>query len=62
MRNTTKLKHILLKYDILLTMPDDSFFRMALIDKSTNEEKYLEGKNYSEVISKAYSTLLRSLD
>ena len=33
MRNTTKLKAILLKYSVCLDMSDDGLFTMNLVDK-----------------------------
>jgi hypothetical protein len=61
MRNTTKLKHLLSKYDIMITMPEEDFFRIAIIDKQTHVEQIIEGKNYSEVLRKAYSAMLKEI-
>jgi hypothetical protein len=55
MRNTTKLKQILLKYAITLTMDDDGLFTLALDDKHQHEENvFFEGKSYAIVVDKAH--------
>ncbi|TVR82984.1 MAG: hypothetical protein EA412_01170 [Chitinophagaceae bacterium] len=61
MRNTTKLKAILLKYVITLDMDDDNNFTMILTDKVNGNAFSVEANNYSSVISKAYSLLLKEL-
>jgi hypothetical protein len=61
MRNSTKLKTLLMKYSITLDMGDDEIFKLMLTDKQTNEAQLFEGKSYSYVLSKAYSYLLKQL-
>jgi len=61
MRNTTKLKHMLLKYTFTLDMDEDDFFKLVLTDKQTNHMQLIEGKSYSEVLSKGYSYFLKEL-
>ena len=61
MRNTTKLKTLLLKYTVSLDMDDDQQFKLMLTDKQTNEAQLLEGKSYSDVLARAYSYLLKEL-
>ena len=61
MRNTTKLKHLLLKYTVSLDMNDDEFFQLVITDKVNNNMQMFEGKSYSIVIAKAYSHLLHQL-
>ncbi len=61
MRNTTKLKTLLLKYTVSFDMGDDELFKLMLTDKQSNEGKLFEGKSYSIVLSKAYSYLLQEL-
>lgn len=61
MRNTTKLKILLQKYQITLDMDVDEQFTMLLTDKDSGKVHKLEGKSYSIVIAKAYSHLLRAL-
>ena len=61
MRNTTKLKILLQKYQITLDMDVDEQFTMLLTDKDSGKVHKLEGKSYSIVIARAYSHLLRVL-
>jgi hypothetical protein len=61
MRNTTKLKALLLKYTVSFDMDDDELFKLMLTDKQSNRGVLFEGKSYSIVLGKAYSHLLREL-
>ena len=61
MRNTTKLKTLLLKYTVSFDIGEDEIFELMLTDKQTNNGKLFEGKSYSIVLSKAYSFLLQEL-
>jgi hypothetical protein len=61
MRNTTKLKTLLIKYTISLDRSEDEEFKMMLTDKQTNESEVFAGKSYGIVLSKAYSYLLKVL-
>ncbi|MBL0308913.1 MAG: hypothetical protein IPP77_04320 [Bacteroidetes bacterium] len=61
MRNTTKLKTLLIKYTVSLDMDDDGGWVLLLTDKGNNEMKQFEGESYSRVLSLAYSFLLRDL-
>jgi hypothetical protein len=62
MRNTTKLKHVLLKYTAEFNMNDDGVFTLTLIDKFNPSTIYqFEGKSYAIVLSKSYSHLLKEL-
>jgi len=61
MRNTTKLKQVLLKYDIDLSMDDDGYMKMTLVDKVSGESEMFANNSYSFLISKAYSYLLKKL-
>jgi len=60
-RNTTMLKAVLLKYSILIEMDDDEMFTMQLKDKINKRTISIRGKQYSVIIRKAYSQLLRDL-
>ena len=62
MRNTTKLKQILLKYDLALSMEEETFMKLSLIDKATGKMKSFEHASYSQLISKGYSYLLKELN
>ncbi len=59
MRNTTKLKAILLKYSIFLEMSDDGIMKMTLVDKVHLNEEIFEANNYSSLISKVYAHFMR---
>ena len=61
MRNSTKLKTLLMKYSITLDLSSDEMFRLILTDKQSNEAQMFEGKSYGYVLSKAYSFLLKKL-
>lgn len=61
MRNTTKLKQVLLKYDIDLSMDDDELMRMTLVDKTTGVLKTFENSSYSWLINKAFSFFKKEL-
>jgi hypothetical protein len=61
MRNTTKLKQILLKYDIDLSLDEDGLMKISLIDKSTGAMVRYENSSYSTLISKCYSHFLKEI-
>jgi hypothetical protein len=61
MRNSSKLKTLLIKYTISLDMGDDEIFKLMLTDKHNNNAQLFEGKSYSIVLAKAYSYLLQQL-
>jgi hypothetical protein len=61
MRNTTKLKHILLKFDLDLSMQEDGLMKLTLIDKTTGTWTSFENNSYSSLISKCYSHFLREI-
>jgi hypothetical protein len=61
MRNTTKLKQILLKYDLALSLAEENLLRLTLIDKLTGKIQDFDHSSYSHLISKGYGYLLKSL-
>ena len=62
MRNTTKLKHILLKFSMSVDTDDEGIFKISLVDKFKNNDMHsFEGKSWSAVIAKAYSHLLKDV-
>ena len=61
MRNSTKLKTLLMQYTIYLEMGDDELFRLVLTSRQDNGAAQFEGKTYSYVLSKAYSHLLKEM-
>jgi hypothetical protein len=61
MRNTTKLKQILLKYDLALSMEEDNLLKLTLVDKITGRLSSFEHPSYSNLLSKCYSHFLKEL-
>ena len=61
MRNTTKLKALLLKYTVSFDMNDDEQFQLMLTDKQNYKTLLFEGESYSIVVAKAYSHMLKEL-
>ena len=61
MRNSTKLKTLLLKYTILRDITQDGMFKLTLSDKQTGKTELFEGESYGKVLGKAYSYLLKEL-
>jgi hypothetical protein len=61
MRNTTKLKHILLKYSLHVEMEEERFI-VLLTDKDDQGKVFqVEEKSWSSAMAKCYSVLLREL-
>jgi hypothetical protein len=61
MRNTTKLKQILLKYDVDLSMDEENLMKLTLVDKSTGNLTSFEHSSYSQLLSKSYSYFIQQL-
>jgi hypothetical protein len=61
MRNTTKLKQILLKYDLALSMKEEDLLQFTLVDKNTGNFLSFEHRSYSQLLSKCYSFFLKEL-
>ena len=61
MRNSTKLKTLLIKYTITLERGEDEIFKLWLTDKQNNNMQMFEGTSYGVVLSKAYSYLLKEM-
>lgn len=61
MRNTTKLKQILLKYDLDLSMDEDGLIKITLVDKNSGILARFENSSYSTLISKSYSYFLKEI-
>jgi hypothetical protein len=61
MRNTTKLKQILLKYDLALSLAEENFLRITLFDRLTGDPVSFEHSSYSHLISRCYSHFLKEL-
>jgi hypothetical protein len=54
MRNTTKIKHLLVLYYLDLSMDDDGLMHLTITNKATGEEKQFESTKYAVVIDKAF--------
>jgi len=54
MRNTTKLKHLLVLYYLDLSMDDDGLMHLTITNKTTGEQKQFESTKYAVVIDKAF--------
>lgn len=61
MRNTTKLKHILGLYSVTLDQSQEGLMELTLYHKTQETLVYFEGRNYSEIIDKAYRHLQREI-
>lgn len=61
MRNTTKLKQLLLKYNLDLSMDEDGLMTLTLVDKQDGGMQSFEHTAYSTLIAKAYSYFLKQL-
>jgi hypothetical protein len=61
MRNSTKLKTLLMKYIVSIERNEDEIFKLMLTDKYDNSSHLFEGKSYGVVLSLAYSYLLKEL-
>jgi hypothetical protein len=61
MRNTTKLKQILLKYDLAISMEEDNLLKITLVDKDSGKHFGFEHSSYSQLMAKCYSHFLKEL-
>ncbi len=61
MRNTTKLKQILLKYDVDISMDEENLIKLTLVDKNTGNLTFFEHSSYSQLLSKSYSYFIQQL-
>jgi hypothetical protein len=61
MRNTTKLKAILLTYTVSFDLDENDIFIITLMSKANGKGKEFQAKTYSLVISKAYYYMMGEL-
>ena len=54
MRNTTKIKHLLVLYYLDLSMDDDGLMHLTITNKTTAEQKEFESTKYAVVIDRAF--------
>ncbi len=59
MRNTTKLNHLLMLYD--LTFTQDEQLTLILVNKSTGSAESFTDTAYAKVLQKAYSFMKKEL-
>ena len=61
MRNSTKLKTLLIKYSLTIERNEDGIFKIVLTDKQDSSSHLFEGESYGSALSKAYSHLLKEV-
>jgi hypothetical protein len=61
MRNSTKLRNLLLRYTVALDMDDGETFRLTLMDKMNNRTQQFEGTSYTYVLGKAHGYMLKEI-
>ena len=54
MRNTTKIKHLLVLYFLDLSMDDDGLMHLTITNKTTGQQKEFESTKYAVVIDRAF--------
>jgi hypothetical protein len=54
MRNTTKIKHLLVLYYLDLSMDDDGLMHLTITNKTTGQQKDFESTKYAIVIDRAF--------
>jgi len=62
MRNTTKLKQILLKYDIALSLEEETLLKISLVDKDTGKFSHFQHSSYSQLLSKCYAHFRKEIN
>ncbi len=50
-----------MKYDLAISMEEESLLRMTLVDKITGSLIHFEHSSYSNLLSKCYSHFLKQL-
>ncbi len=62
MRNTTKLKHLLIKYTATFNLEDEGLFHLMIQDKfNRNKNAIFEGKSYAIVLDRAYRYMMKEI-
>ena len=58
MRNNTKLKYLLLKYELTFSLNDtDDVFQLRITDRVDRREQVFAGESYGEVLNSAYKVM-----
>jgi hypothetical protein len=58
MRNNTKIKNVLIRFDLQLTMKDEKQIEIKLTDKWQNEHTIFSGKSLTSLIDNAHRYLM----
>lgn len=58
MRNDTKIKHVLIRFDLQLTMKDENEIEIKLTDKWKDAHTIFSGKNLTSLIDNAHRYLM----
>lgn len=58
MRNNTKIKHVLIRFDLQLTLKDDNEIDIKLTDKWQQAHTVFSGKNLTALLDNAYRYLM----
>lgn len=58
MRNNTKIKHVLIRFDLQLTMKDENVIEIKLSDKWQHTNTVFSGKNLTSLIDNAHRYLM----
>lgn len=61
MRLTTKIKHLLFKYEVKMDMPDEGLFVITLTDNGTGELNTFEADTWSSTVDQAYKFLKQEI-
>jgi hypothetical protein len=61
MRNSTKLRNLLIRYTVTWDMDDGATYRLTLMDKVDHSTVQFEGTSYSALLGKAHSYMLRMI-
>jgi hypothetical protein len=59
MRNTTKLNHLLMLYDLTFSM--DELLTLTIVHKSTGQAESFTDTAYAKVVQKAYSFMKKEV-
>ena len=61
MRNTTKLNHLLMLYDLTFSVDADGIVTLILLNKSNGSLDSFSDKTYGKVLNKAYSFMKKQM-
>ena len=62
MRNNTKLKYLLLKYELTFSMNDtDDVFQLTVMDRVSKNQQMFTGDSYGSILNEAYKFMKQDL-